>query len=213
MAGIPYDNIAMQQGLVRVLTKAVGDQLGFLVDPSGSVTDQRAIYLDTQDIPEPQLPFIEISYLQDNDNDGWLLDSGTVETEDPDDPPNTVIVPYFDNYLNISVMLKCEGTGASNILRTIKKKFLSESYRLFLKEETNCAIQLINVNGRSPQFIDTIFREQNTMLLTFNTVDRYLDFDAASIYNQVISEGELYKDKDQTDTPIKVDTDVGPVTP
>lgn len=207
MAGVPFDYIAAQQGLIEILTMMVGDKLGFLIKPDGSLSTEKAIYIDNQNVPEAQLPFICINYIQDNDGDGFLLDSGAVEVEDPNDPPNTIVVPYYDNYLNYTIMVTCEGNGSLNILREIKKKFLVDDYNRLLLEKNSSAIDLINVVNRSPQLLDTRYREQGNMILTFNTVDRYINFDNGT-FNQMQGVGSLYQDPNESDTPVPVNLDV-----
>ena len=202
MAGIPFDEIEAQQGLVKVITKMVGDKLGKMVLPDGTVTDTPAVFIEPLgELPEPTLPFIGINYLQDNDNEGFLLDSGTALVEDPDNPPAMIDVPYFDTALYYMNFLVCEGDGSQSILREIKRKFLKEDYRSMLKEEANSGISLVNVIGRSPQMQSTQFREQSTMTLRLNTVDRFLDYEGG-VFDEMHTHGEFYEDVDESDSPI-----------
>lgn len=212
MAGVPFDFEEVQQGLVRVLTQMVGDQLGSMVTPGGTVTTTPAVFIaPLNNLPEPTLPFIELNYLQDNDNDGFLFDSGVVEVEDPSDPPNLISVPYYDTHLRYTIMLGCEGDGATKILREISKKMLVPSYRDLVHQEMNSGIDLITTNNRNPQLLDTQFREQGTMVLTFTTIDRLIDYDGA-IFEEVSYEGGLAKNPED-ENPLPLDNDVGPVYP
>lgn len=214
MSGVPFDQIEAQKGVVRVLTEMVGSKMGKLVAPDGTVTEYPAIYLSDQNIPEATLPLLEVSFISDNDGDGFLLDSGVVEVENPNDPLEPFFYPYYDNYLNYTLMLTCAGDDSGSIIRDVRKKFLNQYFRDKLKVESNSGITLVTPISRNPELLSTEYREQHTMLLNLVTVDRYIDdSDNTGVFDTIIYEGELYKDRNETDTPIPVNGTVGPVTP
>lgn len=180
-----FDHEIFINQLIETLDDMVGDQLSFLLDPvTGIPTTLRSIVPDLQGAPQPPLPFIEVRYEGSNDNAGFLLDQGLVEVEDPEDPPNLIWAPYWDKYTQFGVTIRCEGLRSQQILQDVRRKFLLERFRSQLRGtdptttyKVFSSIELINSIQRTPDLLDTEYRDVGSFLLKLNTVDRLIDIE------------------------------------
>ena len=210
---IPFDEVAVQQALVGIIVDMVGDKLGFLVAPDGTVTDQPACYISQQDVPEATLPFISIDFLSDNNNEGFLLGSGWVEMEDPLDPPNVADYPFYDTYLHYLINARCEGDGSGKILREVRQKLLWPSFRQRINAEMFSSTQLISPLTKQSDVLETEYREIYSTMLKFDTVDRIVDY-SSGVFSTINYEGDLFRDDEGEDpTPLQFDGTVTSDTP
>lgn len=199
---VPFDEIAVQQALVNIIVDMVGDKLGFLIAPDGSVTDQPACYISQQHVPEAQLPFISLDFLSSSDSEGFLLGAGHVEMEDPLDPPNVADYPYYDTYLHYLINARCEGDGSGKILREVRQKLLFPSYRARINNEMFSSTQLISPVIKQSDVLETEYREAYSTMMNFDTVDRIIDY-SSGVFSTINYEGDLFRDDDGEDpTPL-----------
>lgn len=207
MSGEAFDYVEVQKGIVRWLTPIVGNMMGNMVLKDGTVTTTPAIYIaPLLDYPEPTLPLLEVSFEQDDNNQGHILSRGIVDVPDPADPTNTLSVPYYDTYINYSIRLLCEGTNSQNILRKVRNSFNVQALIDEFHNQTHSGVNKIGGIRRSPRLITVEFRESSMLTLRLSTVDRYIDYDG-SFFSEITYEGELKDDPDDTD-PLPIDNTV-----
>lgn len=210
---VTFDEVAVQQALVGIIVDMVGDKLGFLVAPDGTVTDQPACYISQQHIPEATLPFISIDFLSSSDSEGHLLGSGHVEMEDPLDPPNLADYPYYDTYLHYLINARCEGDGSGKILREVRQKLLWPSFRQRINTEMFSSTQLISPVTKQSDVLETEYREIYSTMLKFDTVDRIVDY-SSGVFSTINYSGDLFRDDEGEDpTPLPFTGTVTPNTP
>lgn len=181
--------------IVDLITDCVGSELGTMITPQGESTDTPAVFSTNQDIPEPILPFISVDFLSSSDRFGAELYGGVVESEHPDTGEDSYYV-YKDVYLEYIVRIRCEGADGHRILRKLRNMLLFDSARTTMEESCESAIQYIAPVRRVSAFLDTNYREINTTDLTFNTVDRYIDYDSEVIDGIEISSSLAISDED-----------------
>lgn len=181
--------------IVDLITDYVGDDLGTMITPQGVSTTTPAVFSTNQDIPEPNLPFISVDFLSSSDRFGAELYGGVLESEDPDTGETGYYV-YKDIYLEYIVRIRCEGDGGHKILRQLRNMLLFDDARSTMEESCESAIQYIAPVRRVSAFLDTNYREINTTDLTFNTVDRYIDYSSEVVDGIEINSSLATSDED-----------------
>ena len=181
--------------IVSIIKDNVGDELGFLITPSGEITTEPAVFVANQNIPEPQLTFISVDFLASNDRFGHTLDAGVIEEEDEAGDP--IFYPYRDTYIEYLVRIRCEGEGGQRILRKIRNVFLLDVTRTTLEDNCWSTVQLINTITSLPSLIETNYRDISTLDITFNTFDRYIDR-SSTVIDTIDITGALAENVDDT---------------
>jgi hypothetical protein len=209
--GWNFDPDVVIDSLINILDQQVGYRLSFLPLPDGNPSTMRSIIPDLQGGDEPPLPFIVLSYEGSDDSNGFLFDSGTIEVEDPLNPPNMICAPYWDTSINFGITLTCSGLNAQSILQEVRKKFLPYNYRQELNETGFSSIELITPIRRVPDLLDTEYREVATCLLKFNTIDRLIDTNAGTF--DTINYESTYRIDEDDPNPIITEGSVTSQTP
>ena len=198
--GWDFDPDVVIDSLINIIDQQVGYRLSYLPLPDGTPSTMRSIIPDLQGGSEPPLPFIELSYEGSTDSSGFLYDTGTIEVEDPLNPPDLICAPYWDTQLNFGITLTCSGDKAQSILQEIRKKFLPYNYRNELHETGFSSIELITPIRRVPDLLDTEYREVATCLLKLSTIDRLIDPSAGTF--DTINYESTYRVDEEDPNPI-----------
>lgn len=208
-----FDQDTAMLSIANMIESMVGTDLSFLPLADGNPSTERSIIIGFQSNPEPELPFIVLNFEESNDNDGFLLDSGVVEEEDPNDIPNLAFFPFFDKILNYSVTLRCEGENSHQILSKVRRLLLLDRFKEPLRTEIFSSIKLIQPIIYTPDALSDTYRDVNTLILELATIDRLIDFDQnGGVYDTIEGEGTLKDNEDDTD-PLITNITVGSVTP
>jgi len=203
-----FDSDAVLVKLGDIIETMVGPRLSFLPKPDGTPSIARSVIIDNQSGPQPPLPFITLSYEGSNDDEGFILDTGVIDT----DPPNLVFASFWDKFTVFGITIRCEGDDSESILRSIRKQLLLERHRKTLRDDVFSSVQLINTVRRTPDLLSKDYREVGSFLLTMNTIDRLIDTDTG-VFDTVEYEQTTKRISDEDPNPIVKTGSVGPVTP
>lgn len=194
-----FDDDEAAQGFVRVLTSVISDDVGVLIDPSGNETTVPAIYITNQEnFPEATLPFVQLTFISDSDEDWFEIDSGLLEIANEEDPESPTYQKYHDTYLTYNILVTVQGDNSGNIIRKIRNCFLWDSVKTAVHTEMNSSLQLMSRIDYTPQFIQTGWRQQYTMVANFSTISRTLEPET-SVFDTVNITDHLQEDIDTED--------------
>ena len=219
-----FNSYLYMSELASLFGDILKDDLGKLILPDGTVTDQPAIYIADQQIPDANLPRIVINYIFDRPAGSDRASSGLEELTDPS-TGNKITVPYYETYIKWQVMLDCLSSAtstsidaegnfvntptANNILTKLRKNLLIPRHRQYINDNIKSTLQPFTTTDLRDSE-NTVFQTQvmkaSTLLITFDTRDRVYDFDGGW-FNAIEYEGLLNRQTTDPD-PLKVDRTV-----
>lgn len=202
-----FDEVKSMQGLVRYLKPLIGDYLGKLDDGVSP-----AIYIGMQDNPKADYPRVYLVYQGDSDLTSHKFEYGIVEVENPNDPPNTIEIPYSSQYVkylvnvivdsgNMDDVVQGKRKSSNWIAREIRKTFGRDGQYKKLHIETNSSIDPVIPIDPQTAPDGTRFYDSSVMTLNLSTIDTDFDFDGGW-FTEVEYEGKLFRINDEDPDPI-----------
>ena len=201
-----FDEITAQKGLVTVLTPAIGEYLSKLkVRQSNGTyasTDIPAIYLGYPNEIEPDNPKLHITFNGDTNLNIGSFESGLDVIDDPDNPGNTIEVPYTSSYITYLLTLTCdsgskdlvnrgERKSSSFILRKVRDSFTQSSFLESVHKNMNSTLQTISTITPTYDIDQTNYHDSSNMRLVFDTISTV--YDLGGSYIQTINYESTYK--------------------
>lgn len=228
----PFDELAACSGLVKTLKTFLADDVGVMVTPDGVETTIPAIYIGGGQVPEATFPRVLVQY--QGSSGGHTFQKGWVSVEDPDDAPNTIDVPYYDQYLTYLITVTVQSGAMDEVLesyaqetelatprqrvssekicRKIRNNLQVESVREYLHTNMNSAVRYDNLSI-SPTFpLDgTQIQNNSVITMTFDTIDREYDL-SGGVFDTIVYDGEVFRNEEDP-SPIDISGSVGPLSP
>jgi len=188
--------------LVRVITAMVGDRLGKLIQPDGTVTDIPAVYSTHQKkIPTAQYPCIQVTALPYDDNSGYKLDQGLVTVEDPN-TLEEVTVPYTSSHITYALSLVCTGDDSQAILEKIRGSMNFDRWKDLVHTEMESGFQVLTSINYTPTLVETDWVDGHSMIMRFTTISTHIDLQG-TWWNVISFSGDVYRNQEDTN-PIEV---------
>ena len=202
-----FDDIEAQKGFVRVLQPLLDDLLDRLKfkDSSGNWIDttQPAVYLGYPNEIVPAYPRVHVTFNGDTDTTSSSYEDGTIEVEDPENPPSTITVPFRSTYIQYVITLTCdagakeivnrgERPSAAKVLRRVRDSLSFEHILTSIHEEMNSTIQFINPITPIYDLEQTSFHDSAVMRLTFSTTNTVYDVDGGC-FDTIVETGTLFR--------------------
>ena len=202
-----FDDIAAQRGFVRVLQPLLDDLLDRLKEKDGTGnwvdTDQPAVYLGYPNEIVPAYPRVHVTFNGDTDTTSSSYEDGTEEVVDPENPPNTIIVPFRRSYLQYVITLTCDSGGkekvnrgerpsASKVLRRVRDSLSFEHILTSIHEEMNSTVQYINQITPVYDLEQTSYHDSAVMRLTFSTTNTLYDIDGGC-FDTIVETGTMFR--------------------
>ena len=229
----PFDELDALQGLVSTLGTFLADDIGVMLNPkTGAETTTPAIYIGGGQVPSATYPRVILQY--QGSSGGYTFDSKWAEVEDPDDPPNTIEVPYYDQYLTYIITVTVQAGSMDEVLesyvqdvelsqprtrissekicRKIRNQLMIKGVRDLIHTDMNSTVRYDNI-VISPTFPlgETQIQNNSVMSISFDTIDRVYDY-SSRVFATIEREGDLLRTEDDPD-PLTISGSVGPVTP
>lgn len=211
-----FDEIAAMQGFVSVLSPLISDNIGVLKNPDGTESNQPAIYLGGNYVPESTLPRVVLNYQGSSTKPITSQEMRVEENPDYDeeDEDSAEYLYYIDTYYNLEYIITLTANSgdttevlsgnrksAAAILRDIRKKANRDSVRTSIHEAMSSGIDTI-MPETSVRVLDGVTRTDSAnMMINFT----YSDVDTEEVggyIDTVVTTAELSRAKDEDTNPI-----------
>lgn len=215
------DEIVVQQAIINILAPLMGEDLGKLIAPDGTVTDTPAFYIDSDEVPKSETPSIGSSF--NGSNSGFVTSTQNIQENNPDyvvggEEPEYLYyilrnwhtefsLSYVADNGSMQQVLLGNRKSSGYLLRKLKMLFGRESVRKQL-HEIGVGVDFIGVE--TPQYDLNSVRIEGTSVVTLNFT--YSNEDKEQVFglvDRVVSSGELKRVSEEDTNPINIDTDTG----
>lgn len=165
-----------------------------------STTDGfKSVFITRPDDIAPDYPYISLDILDVREENGYLLEHGSDENDNP----------YWETIYVVLFSYRVYGAGALSIANQLQGYFRRESVIDDISSSTGAAVRDMNPIDNLPFLMEDRFIESAAFTFEVGVIDRDVDTSDTGIIDTVDLDGELYRgvgDVDPLLVPITVTT-------